>query len=112
MITKERVDGMGGVRAWRKKEREKSESWGWDGEEIGKGGGVTVDGREAGLRNRVTDATTNETEMACETAQAEGEEDEVRCNCHLEAYKLTSIAGIFNGNHAEEPRYTAKSHWL
>ncbi|KAL9001870.1 MAG: hypothetical protein Q9188_005170 [Gyalolechia gomerana] len=86
-ITKERMDSLGGVKAWRKREGKMSKGWGWEEEGKVRSVGVACEGAED-LDGRRDGGFVGEDRKEAEEGDADGE-DEVRCDSHGGKEKLT-----------------------
>ncbi|KAL8717551.1 MAG: hypothetical protein Q9225_005216 [Loekoesia sp. 1 TL-2023] len=75
-ITKARIDDMGGVKAWKKKEREMKEGWRWEDEEQGKDRHATAGGEEANLLESKSAGAFIEEEEATDHAGEDADGDD------------------------------------
>lgn len=79
VATKERVDGSGGVKALREKEKEMKECWGWEDERQEKMRGGEDPGSEEGVNERRARDLYEQEKEAKQDAEDADEDDEVRC---------------------------------
>ncbi|KAL9596884.1 MAG: hypothetical protein Q9219_005510 [cf. Caloplaca sp. 3 TL-2023] len=76
-ITKERIEGMGGVKAWRKKEKETKGGWAWREEGQGHNERLDAPGEPPGLSEHGTTTGFEESGSVVD-ATAEDEDDDVQ----------------------------------
>ncbi|KAL8688115.1 MAG: hypothetical protein Q9218_005895 [Villophora microphyllina] len=103
-IMKEKVDGMGGYKAWREKERERAEGARWhEPDDIRKDNGEKHDRQEG------TDVKGDELDRDTEGFD---EDDEASDILPARLQLLTGSTGIHDGDDAEKPRDTARENRL